>query len=324
MKKNISIEVKVTDRCNQHCFHCVNNDGSNNGEDLDGNHFAKKLLQFAFNQEKSFYRIKEIRMTGGEPLLNLNAVLEIARTCHNLGICTGINTNATLITVPTARLLKEAGLEIVKASFDAIHQSTFRKMRGPGASLRSTLMGIMTAIENGFLVILRLTLCSYNRNQLLDCYRMARDLGIHKLQIKPLVRSGRAIGSSAFLNREEVCQAFHELASVVNGSVPLVEILCWPPEEAAGLPCNVCTGLNKIYFSVMCEASICNYLPMIGTIGNLRQDKLENIIHRRFEICQNMEGHLFLTDCPQSKYFNAIAMPENNNVSKCSAEDNKT
>jgi MoaA/NifB/PqqE/SkfB family radical SAM enzyme len=304
MKKSIGIEVKVTNRCNQRCFHCMNNDSANSGEDLDSVQFTEKLNQWANAQVHSDYRIKEIRMTGGEPLLNLHTVTGIAHTCRSLGIDTGINTNATLLDKPTAQQLKESGLKIVKASFDTIDENTFRQMRGKRASWARTLAGIRTAIEGGFRVILRLTLCSYNRKQLLSCYYMARDLGVEKLQIKPLISTGRANFSEAFLTRAEVRQALCELSTVVRGPFAQPEILCWPSEDSGSLPCKGCGSLDKIYVSPNFDVFTCNYIVGTDGIGNLIKDTLETIFYRRkFESPQNDGRQFIIRGCPQVKYF---------------------
>jgi MoaA/NifB/PqqE/SkfB family radical SAM enzyme len=217
-----------------------------------------------------------------------------------------MNTCATLLDEPTVGLLKAAGLEIVKASFDAMDRATLRQMRGPEASLEKNIAGIRNAINNGLRVILRLTLCSYNQDQLLDLYHMARDMGAEKLQIKPLVRSGRAVDSKAFLSRDELCRSFFELAGTVTGPIAMPEILCWPSKDTFGLKSKPCASLNKIYFSIKCEAFSCNYLPRKRAIGNLRHDTLERIIHlSEFEKCQGGEGEHILAGCPQSEYFTA-------------------
>jgi MoaA/NifB/PqqE/SkfB family radical SAM enzyme len=282
----------------------MNNDSANSGEDLDRVQFSEKLNQWARAQAHSGYRIKEIRMTGGEPLLNLHTVTGIAHACRSLGIDTGVNTNATLLDKPAAEQLKEAGIKLVKASFDTTDENTFRQMRGMRTSLEKTLAGIRTAIEGGFRVILRLTLCSYNRKQLLSCYYMARDLGVEKLQIKPLIRSGRANFSEAFLNRAEVSQALGELSTVVSGPVALPEILCWPSADSGSLTCKGCGSLDKIYVSPNFEVSTCNYIAGTDGVGNLTQDTLETIFNwRKFECPQSDGRHFILKGCPQATYF---------------------
>ncbi len=303
-KKNISIELKVTDRCDQSCFHCVNDDGPDRGREVDSGPFTARLVEWWEARERSLWHVKEVRMTGGEPLMNLPAVLEIARTCRRLGIRSGINTNASFLNETTAQALKDAGLAVVKVSFDGVDEAALCRMRGPKASLVKTVANIRTAVAHGFRVLLRLTLCTYNVGQLVDCYRMARELGVEKLQVKPLVQSGRAAMSDAFLTRQQLRAAFKELAAAVQGPVALPEILCWPPEDAFGLPNKVCGSLAKIYFSASGEATICNYLADTTPIGNVIQEPLESVLEKRNpQLWQTPGCHTMLAGCPQAVYF---------------------
>lgn len=133
---------------------------------------------------------------------------------------------------------------------------------------------------------------------------MARDLGVQKLQIKPLVPSGRAVNSGAFLTRVEVRQALYELSKVVSGPYALPEVLCWPSADSGGLPCKGCGSLDKIYVFPNCKVFICNFLGGTTEIGNLKKDTLETIFYRRkFEDTQNCGGHFILKGCPQINYF---------------------
>lgn len=244
-------------------------------------------------------------MTGGEPLLCLNTVLEIARSCSHLGIKSGINTNGTLMGSSIARLLKEAGINNVKISLDASEEATYRRIRGLSCSLDRILEGIKAAVEFGFKVVLRFTLSRYNRNQLLSCYHMASDLRVNEFQIKPLISAGRAISSNAFLSKEEVNVALLELADSVSGQTPLVEILCWPPEKASRLKYRICSSINKIYISTKLQATICNYVPGTEPIGDMFRDSLENILRRRYcDEWVSPEGYHVISSCPNLGYFN--------------------
>jgi hypothetical protein len=77
-------------------------------------------------------------------------------------------------------------------------------------------------------------------------------------------RAGRAIGSKAFLSKEEINLALLELADSVSRQTPLVEILCWPTEKASGLKYRIYSSINKIYISTKLQVTICNYLPGTG------------------------------------------------------------
>lgn len=66
MKKAIGFEVKVTNRCNLKCFHCMNRDGWDVEGDLDADLFITKLKAWSHRQNDSEFRISELRLTGGE------------------------------------------------------------------------------------------------------------------------------------------------------------------------------------------------------------------------------------------------------------------
>lgn len=304
MKEKLSIELKLTDRCNQCCFHCMNSDGPDCGADLDWRLFIRKLEEWASRRNESVCDIKEVRMTGGEPLLCQSAVLEIARSCSRFGIKSGINTNGTLMDSSIARLLKEAGISTVKVSLDASEEAAYQRIRGSSSSLDRILEGIKAAVEFGFKVVLRFTLSRYNRDQLVSCYHMAGDLRVNGFQVKPLISAGRAVGSMAFLSKEEINAALLELADSASGQTPAVEILCWPPEKASRLKYRICGSIDKIYVSTNLQVSICNYVPGTEPIGDMFRDSLENILRRRHcDEWVSPEGHHIISACPQICFF---------------------
>lgn len=307
----IGIEVKVTDRCDRGCFYCANDDGPAPGADLDPGLLTDRLEQWSRDRDRCAWHIREVRMTGGEPLLNLSAVLAIAETCDRLGVPSGINTNGFLLDERAAEALNAVGLKVVKISFDAADDEMLRRIQKPDASHEELLRGIRNAVAWGFRVLLRLTLCSHNVEQLVECYRLARKLGVEKLQVKPLIRAGRAASSRAFLPRSRITAALRDLAGAVEGTAALPEILCWPPEEAFGLPAKVCGSLDKIYVATNGEVSICNYLPAAPPVGCLAEDSLENILSKRHPpLWRLKEGHVMLAACPQIACFDAAPGPK--------------
>jgi GTP 3',8-cyclase len=161
--ETLSIEVKVTDRCNQCCFHCMNDDAPGAGRDLDCDLFLQRLTEWGRNRHLSNVNISEVRITGGEPLLNLPAVTAISRACRELQIVSGINTNASLLDKATQALLKDAGLTTIKASFDALEEDVWQAMRGSAFSLVKINASIREAVDAGFRVICaRVRQCQQN------------------------------------------------------------------------------------------------------------------------------------------------------------------
>jgi MoaA/NifB/PqqE/SkfB family radical SAM enzyme len=307
-QETISIEVKVTSRCNQECFHCANNDGPSADSDIDGNVFIRRLEEWTGTKEGSVYALKEVRLTGGEPLVNFQTVLDIVKCCQRLGIRSGINTNGLLFNAEKIRLLKESGLEVVKVSFDAITLTTYNQMRGSLLSLQEFTDIIQALVKNRFKVILRYTLSSINLSQLPACYNFAREMGVHKFQVKPLIRAGRAKGLEANLSPDEVNRALQELSKTAAGKRIPTEILCWPPAPGLDFSYRVCGSSKKIYVSTRLKTTICNFIEENGAIpmGDLATTPLEVILRRRAQETMwlhDINGYRLVKGCPNTAYF---------------------
>lgn len=300
----IGIEVKLTDFCNQSCFHCVNSDGPNPdspGRNIDHRLVIMRLRELA-ETPAGGRLIKEVRMTGGEPLLNLEAARAITECCRDLGISSGINTNGTLLDRKQAADLKERGLKILKVSMDSLNPQTLRLVRGSGASLEKTMEGIQNGIEAGFKVILRLTLSHFNRDELLDCYRFAAESGAHKFQVKPLIQAGRGKGCGGGLSSEELSRSIQSLAFEATGHQVRPEILCVPPARAHGLGAKACGSVNKIYLATDGKVLNCNFMsaPPYGDLGTQSLEEILAVrkLNTRYQM---ILGNRVLEGCPVYK-----------------------
>ncbi len=307
-QKSISIELKVTNRCNQECFHCANNDGPSRRSDLDRKMFIRRLEEWAVMKKDSVYALREVRLTGGEPLLSFPAVLDILRSCRRLGIRSGLNTNGLLFDAEKIRLLKECDVEVVKVSLDAVTLADYNRMRGSLSSFQefSDILGAL--VKSRFKVILRYTLSATNRGQLLDCYGFARETGVYKFQVKPLIRAGRAKGLDAVLGPDEVNKSLQALSLAAAGKLLIPEILCWPPAAGLTLTYKVCGSSNKIYVSSNLKVTICNFIEDHDSalLGDLATTPLEDIFRRRSQEkrwLRTCRGHRLVKGCPNTAYF---------------------
>jgi MoaA/NifB/PqqE/SkfB family radical SAM enzyme len=304
MRDKVSFEVKITDRCNARCFHCVNEDSPRKKSVIDASLFVQRLEEWAKARDKSCAAIGEIRMTGGEPLLYPDAVLAIAACATRLGIRSGINTNGIPLGSSMLTRLKSVGLQTVKISFDALDEPTYLRMRDCDSSLDELNRNTRSAVEHGFDVILRFTLCRYNRDQLPGCYRAVREFRASKFQVKPLIMAGRAAREDAFLTAAEINRSLFELDPAVGEAGPKVEILCWPPQGPASFKYKICGNINKVYFTTKLKAIICNYVPNSRAIGSLRRDSLETILlRRRTQEPASRKAYRWIKGCPNSIYF---------------------
>ncbi|MBC2717200.1 MAG: radical SAM protein [Desulfobacteraceae bacterium] len=300
--KKIGIEVKVTDRCNQNCLYCVNSDGGSGGSDIDHALFMERLREWRHSAEKSTWEINEVRITGGEPLLNESGTMAMINGCSSIGIISGINTNGSLLANDISCRLKDAGMKVAKISLDTLEPDMFKKICGSGASLENTLNGIRISIEAEFQVIIRFTLSRLNKHELVRCYEYATSIGASRFQVKALIAAGRGKMCGAGLGRRELLRVINDFSNEVRRTSTIPEILCFPPEEAFGLPAKACGSINKIYISTSGQVGTCNYLSG-GMIGNISSQSLEDIFNLR---SLNTKIDLYnnnrvLAGCPQYK-----------------------
>ncbi|WP_377889743.1 GTP 3',8-cyclase MoaA [Alkalihalobacillus sp. R86527] len=147
------LRISVTDRCNFRCRYCMPEETF--GPDYE---FLPKASLLRFEEITRLAKlfvgmgVEKIRLTGGEPLLRKDLDVLI----HMLASIDGLNdialtTNASLLK-KHAMKLKEAGLDRVNVSLDAIHDDTFGKMNGRGTKIKPVLEGIQAAKDAGLQV----------------------------------------------------------------------------------------------------------------------------------------------------------------------------
>jgi GTP 3',8-cyclase len=145
------LRVSVTDRCNFRCTYCM-------PQDVFGHDYRfldrRQLLDFEEITRVARVAVglgvRKIRLTGGEPLLRRDLERLVAMLAE-LGAELTLTTNASLLS-RKARVLKEAGLDRVTVSLDALDDQTFRAMNDVAFPVQQVLDGIAAAREVGFSV----------------------------------------------------------------------------------------------------------------------------------------------------------------------------
>jgi len=149
------LRISVTDRCNFRCTYCMPKEVFTK----DYPYLAQtELLTFEeiVRIAKIFIRhgVTKIRLTGGEPLLRKNiedlvSMLSQLRTVGGHKIDLAMTTNGALL-ARKARTLKEAGLDRITVSLDALDDTIFKQMNDVDFPVSTVLEGIQSAQEAGF------------------------------------------------------------------------------------------------------------------------------------------------------------------------------
>lgn len=148
------LRISVTDRCNFRCTYCMPREVF--GADYE---FMPHSSLLSFEEIARVAKVavglgvRKIRLTGGEPLLrkhleNLIVMLAALRTPDGEPVDLTLTTNGTLL-AKKARVLKEAGLERVTVSLDALDDSMFERMSDSKVSVATVLEGIEEAARAG-------------------------------------------------------------------------------------------------------------------------------------------------------------------------------
>jgi cyclic pyranopterin phosphate synthase len=144
------LRISVTDRCNFRCVYCMPK------EVFDKNYaYLPHSSLLSFEEITRVARlfvahgVEKIRLTGGEPLLRkdlerLVAQLRALRTPSGRPLDLTLTTNGSLL-ARKARSLKDAGLDRVTVSLDAIDDAVFKRMNDVDFKVADVLDGIDAA-----------------------------------------------------------------------------------------------------------------------------------------------------------------------------------
>ncbi len=118
------LRVSLTDRCNLRCSYCMPAEGLDwlPTEQVLTDDEVVRLVRVGVE----LLGIREVRFTGGEPLVRRGLVDIVGRT-HALGVETSLTTNALGLS-RTARALAEAGLDRINVSLDTVRPDTFHQI----------------------------------------------------------------------------------------------------------------------------------------------------------------------------------------------------
>jgi len=145
------LRISVTDRCNFRCTYCMPKDVF--GADYP---YLPKSEILSFEEIVRIVRVfaslgmEKLRLTGGEPLLRR----DLPSLIHQLSAVTGLKdmaltTNGAALSA-LARPLRQAGLNRLTVSVDALDDATFKSMNDADFPVQRVLRGIDAALSAGF------------------------------------------------------------------------------------------------------------------------------------------------------------------------------
>ena len=212
------LRIAITDHCNYKCVYCRTGNEGALYRDLPIADYLRMARVFAA------LGIKKVRLTGGEPLLR-KGIVELVRDLAKLRSADGeplelaITTNGHLL-AEMAQPLKDAGLDRVTVSMDAVDRDRFARITRVPNGYDNVLAGIRAAQRAGLepvkvnCVLLR----GFNEDQIIPFGKFAREEGVvlRFIEFMPL-EEDRVWSPDVVVTLDEILERMSEY-------LPLVEI----------------------------------------------------------------------------------------------------
>ncbi|MFC0522191.1 GTP 3',8-cyclase MoaA [Pontibacillus salicampi] len=214
------LRISVIDKCNFRCTYCM-------PKEIFGKDYPfltrEELLSFneIYTVAKVFASlgVEKVRLTGGEPLLRNHLESLIASLFSINGINDiALTTNGVLLP-KYARALKEAGLDRINLSLDAIEDEVFQSINDRGVTVSPVLKGIEAATEAGLQIKVNMVVKrGMNEDQIIPMAQYFKHKG-HVLRFIEFMDVGNVNGwnSSAVVPKSEI-------VDILNEHVPLEPI----------------------------------------------------------------------------------------------------
>ncbi len=212
------LRVSVTDRCNYKCVYCRTGELGAQYPELSIGEYLRLTRVFVS------LGITKVRLTGGEPLLRrglVELVQELARlrTLEGGPLELAVTTNGHLLD-SLAGPLRDAGLNRVTVSMDAVEASAFERITRVPGSFEAVLRGVRSARAAGLepLKINCVLLRGFNDDQIEGFVHFARREGVvvRFIEFMPL-EEGR-------LWTPQMVVPLSEITARIDRVLPLVEL----------------------------------------------------------------------------------------------------
>lgn len=183
------VAFDITSQCNFRCRHCFHR--SNRQELVKDELGDRDVMRFV--RDLAQMRPISVCLGGGEGLLRLDLVCRVARELARNKIQVSLLSNGWLLSREVAQRLRDSGLTRVQISLDGATAESHAYLRGAIGSFRRAVEALehLQAV-NMSEVGVAFTPTRRSCHEVKDVYRLCKGLGVHGLQVQPLIALGQA------------------------------------------------------------------------------------------------------------------------------------
>jgi MoaA/NifB/PqqE/SkfB family radical SAM enzyme len=260
----------VTRRCPLRCQHCSDWDLLGPEEALP----VDEVVRIA--EGLSQLGAVHLELTGGEPMLRLEAVEGV---CRSLGpaVDVWVLTSGAGLDARSAGRLRDAGAVGVAVSLDHWNPARHDAFRGVKGTFERAVEGARAAADADLVVALSLTMTRETRvDDVARVARLARELGAGFLRILEPRAVGRWAGQDVHLRPEEMGQLlrFAQAANAEASDLPIIDL------PALGQRTVGCFGAGDRYLFVDATGGVHACPFCRGEVGSARNGGLADAVAR--------------------------------------------
>jgi len=209
-QKEFYFQWHFLEKCNLRCIHCYQNHYDCEELPREKTFSAAKIME---NTIKKWGKIGRISLTGGEPFMNKDLLVDLVdffNSSEHFGRI-GILTNGTLIDDGIAiRLKRFEKLYEIQVSIDGSDANVHDQIRGEG-SFSKAIAGIQLLKTYGFYVSIMFTLHKLNQSDVLNVINLADKLNVDAITIERVTPMSQEDIDKLFIQPEELQKVYNEI-----------------------------------------------------------------------------------------------------------------
>lgn len=178
------VSWNTTNACNLYCAHCYR--GS--GEEAAGELTTAEGMTLIEDIARAGFQI--MIFSGGEPLLRPD-IFDLIHHAREVALRPVLGTNGTLLTLETARALKDAGLMAAGISLDSLDAAAHDRLRGQQGAWQAAVNGMQHCRAVGLPFQIHTTVMDWNEAEITQITDFAVEIGARAHHIFFLVPTGR-------------------------------------------------------------------------------------------------------------------------------------
>lgn len=258
----------ITNKCNLRCLHCFNRSAENS---ICNRELSDKDV-IALFKDLAKFRLLNICLCGGEPLLKKDLIIKIVPIVRNVGTTVSMVTNGILLDAKTAHELKNVGMERIQISLDGKNKESHERLRQKEGSFADAIRAINTAVAAGFKdVAVAFTPTRFNIDEVEDVFKMCNELGVGQLRLQPLMGLGRA--RENIKDIEATQMQYRRIVGTINRLKHLYGIgrLQWgdPVDHLIRFRTVIAGLVNQVLIRANGDIVPSSYLPL--SVGNIKK-----------------------------------------------------